>query len=67
MADSFIQNTTKNTKTELEELLNYLKHSESKPVKILENIGEYLYVIKFTHLNDYDLNLTLQLPGRKFF
>jgi len=47
-------------KTDLEDLKKHIQ-SQSKSVKILENIGESnSFVIKFTQFNEFDLNLTIQ-------
>ncbi len=51
-------------KTDLDDLKAHVQSETSKSLKILENIGENPYVIKFTQFNEYDLNLTLQIPGR---
>lgn len=36
-------------------------------VKIIENNGENSYTIKFLQLAEYDLNVTLQIPGTYYF
>ena len=53
-------------KTDLDELKTHVQSETSKSLKILENVGEYSYVVKFTQFNEYDLNLTLQIPGKYF-
>ena len=49
-------------KDQIESLQKHIQSIESKNIKILNNIGEYSYVIKFSQFNEYDLNLTIQIP-----
>ena len=53
-------------KKDLEELKTYLKKNRQDlvPVKVLENIGEHSFIIKFNQFNEYDLNVTLQIQGK---
>ena len=38
--------------------------STQKALKILKNIGEYSCLIKLLKFNEYDLNFTIQIPGK---
>ena len=52
-------------KSDLDDLKTHVQSESSRNLKILENIGDNSFVIKFTQFNEYDLNLTLQIPGKK--
>lgn len=41
-----------------------VQYPESAGVKVLENIGDNAFVIKFAVFNDYDINLTIQIPSK---
>ena len=52
-------------KSQLDEFKTYLftKYADHHGMKILENIGEFKYVIKINQFVEYNLNLTFQIPG----
>ena len=57
---------SENIKRQLEELKNHIKtnYQDSQPIKILENIGDYSFVIKFNQLLQFNITLTIQIPGK---
>ena len=56
-------------KNQLDEFKTHLftKYADYQGMKILENIGEFIYVIKINHFIEYNLNLTFQIPGKSRF
>lgn len=50
----------------IQNLKNYLRDNQISSVKLLENIGCYPYVVKFTAFIDYGINLTIQISGISF-
>lgn len=47
----------------LKSYVRVLNPVESAVIKVLENVGDNSYVIKFPVFNDYDLNVTIQVPS----
>lgn len=50
----------------IQNLKNYLKENQEVSLKLLENIGSFPYVIKFSNFNNYAINLTIQINGNFF-
>ena len=44
----------------------YLQSINANPnkVKVLENVGEFSYIIKFPQFNDFGVTITLQVPSK---
>jgi hypothetical protein len=42
------------------------RHPNSSQVRVLKNVGEFAFVFKFDTFNEFDLNLTLQIPSTPF-
>jgi hypothetical protein len=56
-------------KTEITVLEDHLKQSNFNvsSVKVLENVGECDWIIKFPQFNDFNVTITLQVPSNNFF
>jgi hypothetical protein len=48
--------------------IDYLKDEDStytsNTLKLLQNIGDYAYVIKLLQFNNTDLNISIQIPSK---
>ncbi len=55
-------------RTQLAELANHIQKTDQnlQPIKILENIGDYSYVIKLNQFQKFNINLTIQVPSKYF-
>ncbi len=53
-------------RTQLAELANHIQKTDQNlpPVKILENIGDYSFVIKLNQFQKFNINLTIQVPSK---
>jgi len=52
-------------KAQLAELTNHIQTQTGnslEPLKILENIGDYSFVIKFNQFKKFNINATIQVP-----
>ena len=56
--------TVKAQITILNEFLNKEKKFNVKSVRVIENTGEFEYIIKFPQFNEYDSTVTIQVPGK---
>ena len=54
------------TKTEITVLNDYLKQSSVniKSVRVIQDAGEFEYIIKFPQFNDFETTITIQVPGK---
>ena len=66
MASTSEENSTEYLNKNIENLEAHLGQlfSTQKALKILKNIGEYSCLIKLLKFNEYDLNFTIQIPGK---
>jgi hypothetical protein len=48
----------------LNEYLNQEKKFNVKSVKVIENSGDFDFIIKFPQFNDYDSTVTIQVPSK---
>lgn len=60
--DSEKQDTLKKN---IENLKIHVKdeHPSAPGIKTLENVGDHSFVIKLNTFNDFDLNITIQIPS----
>lgn len=55
---SFIEKNITNLKSHFKAY-----YPDQASIKVLENVGDFRYVVKFTHSNASDLNISLQIPS----
>ena len=54
-------------RTEINILNNYLNQEKKftvKSVRVIENSGDFDYIIKFPQFNDYEATVTIQVPSK---
>lgn len=68
MASSQVTPERENLLKNIENLKTTIRtnHPNCQSIKVMENVGEHAFVIKFTIFSDYDLNITLQISGSIF-
>lgn len=44
--------------------LSKTSYASTAPVKVLENVGEHAFVVKFQAFESHDLKMTLQIPSK---
>lgn len=65
MANSEARGLFKKQIDNLKAHVKVYKADSSSSIRVLENVGEFAFVVKFDIFNDYDLNLTLQICSKK--
>ena len=66
MAENSYEQMNKNIES-LELFLSQSSPQAGKSLKVLRDMGESSCLIKLLKFNEYDLNVTIQIPGKFYF